>query len=239
MPAAARDLANYDSASTTRFLRRTTVLFVPTANPDGRAADTRENSNDFDVNRDHLVLETEEGRAMAEVFRDYAPDLVHDLHEFGEDPEVYDRQLIHLWPRNRNVDEAAHDLSVDLNEDYVDPQVQDAGYTTGIYGIWTDDKESRSRRSPVTATSGSCATSRGCATPSGSWSRPTRTRPRQKRRPTSRPRTCAGWTASGMGKQPRLPAGEPGRGRREDRRRGRADDRVRRHGGLGPLVRRR
>ena len=135
----ARDLAYDDSASTTRFLQRTTVLFVPTANPDGRAADTRENSNDFDVNRDHLVLETEEGRAMAEVIRDYAPDLVHDLHEFGEDPGVYDRQLIHLWPRNRNVDEAAHDLSVDLNQDYVDPQVQDAGYTTGIYGIWTDD----------------------------------------------------------------------------------------------------
>ncbi len=135
----ARDLAYDDSASTARFLQRTTVLFVPTANPDGRAADTRENSNDFDVNRDHLVLETEEGRAMAKVIRDYKPDLVHDLHEFGEEPEVYDRQLIHLWPRNRNVDDAAHDLSVDLNDDYVDPQVQDAGYTTGIYGIWTDD----------------------------------------------------------------------------------------------------
>jgi len=135
----ARDLASDTSTSTARFLQRSTVLFIPTANPDGRAADTRENADGVDVNRDHLALATPEGRAMARTFNRYQPDLVHDLHEYGPTPDVYDRQLIHLWPRNRNVDTGVYEHSVELNEDYVAAQVKAAGYSTGIYGIWYDE----------------------------------------------------------------------------------------------------
>lgn len=135
----ARDLAADTSASTARFLQRTTVLFVPTVNPDGVAADTRENGDGVDINRDHLELATPEGRALARLFNDYRPDLVHDLHEYGSTPDVYDRQFIHLWPRNRNVDSGVYDQSVELNEQYVGPQVGGAGYSTGIYGIWYDE----------------------------------------------------------------------------------------------------
>lgn len=131
-----RDLAYDDSPETARLLQRTTVLVIPTVNPDGRAANTRANSEGVDINRDHLALKTVEAQAIARVVRDYRPQVVHDAHEYGGRANVYDRDLIRLWPRNLNVDDDVRELAITLAEDYVDPTVQYEGFTTGDYGIW-------------------------------------------------------------------------------------------------------
>ncbi|MCX2954872.1 M14 family zinc carboxypeptidase [Lentzea sp. NEAU-D7] len=116
----------------------TTYLFVPNANPDGRAADTRGNSAGIDINRDHLLLRTAEARAMASVIRDWQPDVIHDLHEFGPSEPYYVKDVLWLWPRNLNVADGVHDLSETLSRSYVRPSVEAAGRTSGVYGIYVD-----------------------------------------------------------------------------------------------------
>ncbi|MFS8100196.1 carboxypeptidase [Lentzea alba] len=115
-----------------------TYLFVPNANPDGRVADTRGNSRGIDINRDHLLLRTEEARAMAAVFRDWKPDVIHDLHEFGPSAPYYVKDVLWLWPRNLNVADGVHDLSETLSRSYIRPSVEAAGRTSGVYGIYVD-----------------------------------------------------------------------------------------------------
>ncbi|MFF3171663.1 M14 family metallocarboxypeptidase [Streptomyces sp. NPDC057900] len=133
-----RDLGYARDPATRDFLARTEILVVPTANPDGSAAGTRGNSDDVDINRDHLALHTAEGRAIAAVLRDHTPDVVYDLHEYGAATPYYDKDLTVLWPRNPNVDDRVREESKLLAARYVRPAVRSAGHDSGLYGIWTD-----------------------------------------------------------------------------------------------------
>jgi hypothetical protein len=130
-----RDLAFTDDADLVAQLRSQTILFVPSANPDGREANARGNSDGTDINRDHLNLATPEARAVAAVVRDWQPETVVDLHEYGPSlPALYDDEVLVLWPRNLNMDQVVHDQAKELALDYITADEEEAGYSTDEYG---------------------------------------------------------------------------------------------------------
>ena len=63
-------------------LDRIDVVLLPRANPDGAAAFSRGAFDGTDVNRDHILLQTPEARAIAELLASFAPLVVLDLHEY-------------------------------------------------------------------------------------------------------------------------------------------------------------
>lgn len=132
-----RDLAFTVDPELIAQLKQQTILFVPSANPDGRAADVRENSDGTDINRDHLNLSSPEARAVAAVVRDWQPEAVVDLHEYGPSlPALYDDEVLVLWPRNLNVDEEVHSQAQELALDFITADEESAGYSTDEYGMY-------------------------------------------------------------------------------------------------------
>jgi len=135
----ARDMSTTTDPAWQRLLRDTTVLFL-NVNPDGWVADTRENAQGLDVNRDYMALESPEARAVVKVIRDWKPDVLNDLHEYGPNP-YYRTDLLQLWPRNRQSDPTVHNLAKTMSEEYAAGQVTAAGYTSGEYGVYVKDGE--------------------------------------------------------------------------------------------------
>ncbi len=125
-----RNLAFTQEQELLDILTRMTVLFVPSANPDGRVANTRVNADQVDVNRDHLALVSPEARAIAQIIRDLQPDLVVDAHErpTGTTPDV---EL--LWPRNLNVYGPVRSLSRELVEDQLFGDLAGSGRSVALY----------------------------------------------------------------------------------------------------------
>jgi hypothetical protein len=77
----ARMLAFTDDPHIIEILSNTTVLIVPSSNPNGRARNTRGNETGADLNRDHAELLQPETLAFARMIRDYTPEVGVDLHE--------------------------------------------------------------------------------------------------------------------------------------------------------------
>ncbi len=130
--AAGRDYANATDAST--------LLIIPTVNPDGFATTNRHNANGVDINRDHLKLKTPEARVLAAVMRDYKPDLLGDMHEYQSSGAS---QVLFGNPTtlHRNIDGQITQTTDVANNSYVIPAVRGAGFSTGIYGSTSPDAD--------------------------------------------------------------------------------------------------
>jgi predicted deacylase len=130
-----RDLAFSSDPMVLELLSKATVLITPTANPDGRQRNARENGI-TDINRDHLNLRTVEARAFAAVSNAFRPYMIVDHHEYGPgQPLLYDDDLLYLWPRNLNADPDVRAAAKAFCLDYIKRDAEAQGYTADEYGL--------------------------------------------------------------------------------------------------------
>jgi hypothetical protein len=108
-----RELAHGEHAS---WLQSSVLLIAPIYNADGNdhvkmternaqngpigGVGTRENAQGFDLNRDHMKLETPEARSVAALFRDWDPHVAVDLHTTNGTYHAY--QLTYAPPLHPN-----------------------------------------------------------------------------------------------------------------------------------------
>ena len=131
-----RDIALNEDPDHLAQLAAQLTLFIPTANPDGRAANSRTNAGGSDLNRQHLQVDQPEVRAIGRVIRDYQPVINMDHHEYGPStPILYDDDVLILWPRNLNVHEPLRDAAFAFAIDHVSPCTEAAGYSVDEYGL--------------------------------------------------------------------------------------------------------
>jgi len=135
---AIRDLAFTDDPVLVEQLANQVMLFIPSANPDGREADTRENALGVDLNRNHLEVEQSETRAIGAVIRDWKPAINMDHHEYGPViPGLYDDDVLYLWPRNLNVHQPLREMARDFAKDFLNPCLLEQGYRSDEYGLYS------------------------------------------------------------------------------------------------------
>ena len=77
------ELADRDDCAARQILDNALVGFIPVQNPDGREADTRQNSYGFDMNRDWFARTQPETDSKVELVKQYPPVLFIDDHEMG------------------------------------------------------------------------------------------------------------------------------------------------------------
>jgi Zinc carboxypeptidase len=77
------ELADRDDCAAQQILDNALVGFIPVQNPDGREADTRQNSYGFDMNRDWFARTQRETDTKLELLRQYPGVLYVDAHEMG------------------------------------------------------------------------------------------------------------------------------------------------------------
>jgi Zinc carboxypeptidase len=77
------ELADRDDCAARQILDNALVGIIPTQNPDGREADTRQNSYGFDMNRDWFARTQRETDTKLELLRQYPGVLYVDAHEMG------------------------------------------------------------------------------------------------------------------------------------------------------------
>ncbi len=129
------ELAKAKDRKTADLLAKTRIYLNVTANPDGRIAGTRANSNGFDLNRDFITATQPEARAIRRIAIDKQPAVMIDLHGYvngtliepttpphGENYE-YDLFLKNSYANALGMERAVNGLGYTAEKDGVEPAV--------------------------------------------------------------------------------------------------------------------
>jgi hypothetical protein len=128
----AGQLALSDDPAVLVLLATVRFVFVPTANPDGRAHNRRGLKDLADPNRHHADLDYPENRGIAELLDRYQPVAAMDTHEMGSS---FHRDIALSEPKNPDVDSGIRAVSIEIMNALADHFAADTPFTTGEYEI--------------------------------------------------------------------------------------------------------
>jgi len=140
-------------AESRELMDRIDLLLVPQVNPDGGEAGTRENAQNVDLNRDHVILSAPESQALHRLFLKHLPDVTLDVHEYFPFSEswishgvIKDADVMVGECTNPNIDGEILDLAADLVE-CIGGDIRNAGYSFSRYVVGSPGEGSRFRYS--------------------------------------------------------------------------------------------
>ena len=86
------------------------LALIPQMNPDGSEKNVRQNSNEIDLNRNHLILTEPETIALHKLFNEYLFEVTMDVHEYYPYGETW--QKYGFWANNDEEIGTATNLNV-------------------------------------------------------------------------------------------------------------------------------
>ena len=128
------------SGELTGLLDTLSVVIIPRANPDGAAAQVRETTAGFDMNRDHALLTQPETRWLHALVRQLPPSLVIDAHEFAIGRRWVERlgglqavDLMVLSATHPMTPEPVRQLAETIFQPAIEAAIQRQGLTSFVY----------------------------------------------------------------------------------------------------------
>ncbi len=137
------------------------LILLPQMNPDGAQRHQRENANDMDLNRNHVILSEPEPQALHRLFREWMPQVTLDVHEYSAVSEPWiahgfikdaDEQLGKL--SNLNISESILNYSGEVFIPEIGEKLASAGFTFHEYIVGTPFEDSRMRYSTTAINDG-------------------------------------------------------------------------------------
>ncbi|MDF1548895.1 MAG: M14 family zinc carboxypeptidase, partial [Bacteroidales bacterium] len=137
-------------------LENVNLFIIPQTNPDGGDKNERRNSDGIDLNRDHLLFQSNEARLVQKVFDEYQPEVVVDIHEYYPYSEEWDKfgysrniDIQFGGPTNINIDSGIQKFFYTTAFPEVKQQVEKDGYSFFEYTLGYLPEGERLRRSTV------------------------------------------------------------------------------------------
>ena len=148
-----RDIANGEFD---HWFKDIELYIVPQVNPDGGEENRRANAQGFDLNRDHVVQEAPETRALHSLFRQWMPHVTIDVHEYFPYRDAwaefggYKQFDVQVGvTTNINIDHQLQQYSLTETLPWIEQHLAAEGYTFHNYLVGPPPSEGITRHSTI------------------------------------------------------------------------------------------
>jgi hypothetical protein len=149
-------ISDFAKNNYTNWLDFLEIWIVPQVNPDGSDVNQRRNSKNLDLNRDHIVMNASETRALHQLFNRELHHVTIDIHEYQPYTESwanfggyksFDVQV--GAPTNINVDETLRNFALNTALPAIENHLNNNGYSFHNYIVGPAPSQGRIRHSTV------------------------------------------------------------------------------------------